>query len=437
MGRAADSNQCPGNAYRYVGPSSQLVGSRTAVTVAAASTAPELTTSIQSRPLQANPSHPLLWNNSTGSNTGTGSAQTSLSRQRHAGFTSGFAAGDSSGPVSSSASALSTPSSSFAFAFSSGDGRHQRQSTHDGCVGSSRLSSCSTAHVLRPRRRSQGRIPPSSPSSSAPVAGLAAAEVGNAGVPSAKVGKERTVMAVNYNALFHKELQRQESHGPVAEALMSSSSLSPSPGLPTGGVPLAQLLPSDRAVVHGTGAHNGFLPPGTATPPLCVTASLEFAGTVEGPLPPEVRRIIAQSCPEGSSAAERNAIIDVVEQQARRLISTGRRVKVYREELTAAEEERRDLSTTVEERHLVRSALQGEVDDINARIAALLQERGLVEAQLNAQNEAAARDEHKLTEAQNRVTLLRKTIDGIAEETMVARLMLQQQVPSLHIENYY
>lgn len=159
---------------------------------------------------------------------------------------------------------------------------------------------------------------------------------------------------------------------------------------------------------------------------------------MEGPLPPDVRRIIGQSCASSSSSgADTNAFIDAAEQQARRLISTGRRVKVYREELAAAEEEHKDLSTAAVERQLVRSVLQSEVDDINARIQALLQERSLVEAQLHAQDDAAAREARQLTEAQDRVTVLRQTIEGIVEETSAARLMLRQLVPSLHIENYY
>lgn len=173
--------------------------------------------------------------------------------------------------------------------------------------------------------------------------------------------------------------------------------------------------------------------PGTVA---VAAASVAPLGATEGPLPPEVRRLIAQSCAAQNGGAADPLSQDAAEQQARRLISTGRRVKVYREELVAAEEERRDWSATTDQRRLVRSVLVSEVDDINARIHALLQERAICEAQLRAEDEAASREARKLAEAEERVALLRSTIDGIVDETVVPRLMLQQLVPSLLIENY-
>ncbi|AIN96480.1 hypothetical protein LPMP_130510 [Leishmania panamensis] len=423
MGRGADGYQRPGNNCQQFTPSSQSAALRTAV-MAAASPAPVLATPIQTRPLQGNPFHPLLWNGSAG----RGGVQTSFSQKSRAGFTLGVTVGSSSGPLSSSFS-LSTPRSSCASVVGSGDGRLQRRASRDGLEGSTPLSSSTTAHVLRPQRPTQSRMPPLSSSPHALV-GLTAAEASSA-VSTTKLSRERKVAAVNYNALFHQELQQPKPE--------SDTGAWPTPPLsrPTGAFQYAQLPPSASAVVHDTGGHSGSGEGGAVSPLPSVTALSAQACTMEGPLPPDVRRIIAQSCTGGSSAADRNTIIDAAEQQARRLISTGRRVKVYREELAAAEEERRDLSTSVEERQLVRSVLQSEVNDINARIQALLQERALVEVQLCAQDDAVAREGRKLTEAQERVTILREAIDGIVEETVVARLMLRQQVPSLHIENYY
>lgn len=423
MGRAADGYQRLGNNYPQVTPSSHF---------AAASPDPVLATPIQTRPLQGNPFHPLLWNGSATSSTGAAGVQASLSRKSRTRLTSGVTAGSSSGPLSSTLS-LSTPLSSCASAAASGEGRFQRRVSRDrfgAC--STPTSSSTTAQVLQLQRPAQSPMPPLSSSPPASV-GLTAAAARGAVTP-ANLGRERKVAAVNYNALFQQELQQQQRQGSDTGAWPT-----PSPSPPSGALQYAQLPPSASADVHGTGAHSGSGEGVSEALSSSVTASSVQAGTAEGPLPPDVRRIIAQSCTSSSSSsgADTNAIIDAAEQQARRLISTGRRVKVYREELTTAEEERNDLSAAVEERRLVRSVLQSEVDDINARIQALLQERALAEAQLHAQDDAAAREARKLTEAQDRVTVLRKTIEGIVEETSAARLMLRQIVPSLHIENYY
>lgn len=150
---------------------------------------------------------------------------------------------------------------------------------------------------------------------------------------------------------------------------------------------------------------------------------------MEGPLPPDVRRLIAQHCQDTS-------FIHAAEQQARRLLSTSRRVKVYRDELHAAEEEKRDLVGVVEQHSLVHDVLVQEMADLDARMQTLMQERQLCESQLRNEDEVAARDHAKLLEAQERVRVLKETIDGIEAETTVARLSLQQQVPSLHLENY-
>ncbi|KAK7195161.1 hypothetical protein NESM_000440400 [Novymonas esmeraldas] len=232
-------------------------------------------------------------------------------------------------------------------------------------------------------------------------------------------------MAANYNDLLHRELHAQQPQPQPPQAHHADD---------VGGGTAAWPAPSPSLAPPAM-AHSG------ASWPLSSTVGAEagvvaaLPGSMEGPLPPDVRRIIAQSCSGG--AAEASAVVDATEQQARRLISTGRRVKVYREELAAAEEERRDLSAAAEQHELVRAVLQGEVVDLNGRIQALLQERALVETQLLAQDDAASRVTRQLAEAQERVSVLRHTIDGIVEETTVARLMLRQQVPSLHIENYY
>ncbi|AYU77129.1 hypothetical protein, conserved [Leishmania donovani] len=422
IGRAADGYQRLGNNYPQVIPSSHF---------AAASPDPVLATPIQTRPLQGNPFHPLLWNGSATSSTGAAGVQPSLSRKSRTKLTSGVTAGSSSGALSSTLSLSTTLSCASAAA--SGEGRLQRRVSRDRLGASSTpTSSSTTAQVLKLQRPAQSRMPPSSSSPPASV-GLTAAGAGGAVTP-ANLGRERKVAAANYNALFQQELQQQQQQGSGKGAWPT-----PSPSPPTGALQYAQLPPSASADVHGTGAHSGSGEGRSEALSSSVTASSAQAGTVEGPLPPDVRRIIAQSCTSSSSSsgADTSAIIDAAEQQARRLISTGRRVKVYREELTAAEEERKDLAAAVEERQLVRSVLQSEVDDINARVQALLQERALVEAQLHAQDDAAAREARKLTEAQDRVTVLRKTIEGIVAETSASRLMLRQLIPSLHIENYY
>ncbi|TPP45149.1 hypothetical protein CGC21_33200 [Leishmania donovani] len=381
IGRAADGYQRLGNNYPQVIPSSHF---------AAASPDPVLATPIQTRPLQGNPFHPLLWNGSATSSTGAAGVQPSLSRKSRTKLTSGVTAGSSSGALSSTLSLSTTLSCASAAA--SGEGRLQRRVSRDRLGASSTpTSSSTTAQVLKLQRPAQSRMPPSSSSPPASV-GLTAAGAGGAVTP-ANLGRERKVAAANYNALFQQELQQQQQQGSGKGAWPT-----PSPSPPTGALQYAQLPPSASADVHGTGAHSGSGEGRSEALSSSVTASSAQAGTVEGPLPPDV---------------------------------------LYREELTAAEEERKDLAAAVEERQLVRSVLQSEVDDINARVQALLQERALVEAQLHAQDDAAAREARKLTEAQDRVTVLRKTIEGIVAETSASRLMLRQLIPSLHIENYY
>lgn len=150
---------------------------------------------------------------------------------------------------------------------------------------------------------------------------------------------------------------------------------------------------------------------------------------MEGPLPGEVRHVITRSCGAGSSA-------DEAERQARRLISTGRRMRVYRDELVAASDEVGDMEQLVQQHVLVCSALRTEMSDIDAKIRELLSERQLSEVQLRQAEGEAQRHLSKLKEARERVAVLRNTVDGITRETHINRVMLHQLVPSLDIDKY-
>ncbi|KPA76509.1 hypothetical protein ABB37_07809 [Leptomonas pyrrhocoris] len=377
----------------------------TAASTCAASPSVSLLSSIQSRPLQANPAAPLLWN---GSSTHDAAAQLHRSR-----------------------STLSSSSTLHSSARDSIEGRQRSQ--RSGSEGNDRRGS-TMAHVLRPQKPEQSRAAPSTRAPQGEDTPASSRTV------NTTVGRAKKATAVNYNALFQQEQNRQQpSPSPVP--------LSPHVGTTgyAGAAATAQKagdaifrtvddaddageeLMSGTEMDHTSPYRRGGP---TTTANVSVASPLAVLGAVEGPLPPDVRRLISQSC--GADPAT----LDGAEQQARRLISTGRRVKVYREELAAAEEERRDWTATAEQRRLVRSVLQEEVDGINARIQALLQERAICEAQLQTEDAAAARETRKLAEAEERVTVLRQTIDGIVEETTVPRLMLQQLVPSLLIENY-
>lgn len=149
---------------------------------------------------------------------------------------------------------------------------------------------------------------------------------------------------------------------------------------------------------------------------------------MEGPLPAEVRSIIHASCSgEGAEHAEI---------YARRLLSTHRRVRVYREELSAAVEESEDIKQVLKKNVLICDALKQEIGGIDAKIQMLLNERQLCQVQLESESRTLQRNEAKQEEAERRVDVLRTTIDNITRETQRGHMLLRQLVPNLQIENY-
>ena len=150
--------------------------------------------------------------------------------------------------------------------------------------------------------------------------------------------------------------------------------------------------------------------------------------TMEGPLPAEARSLIHAAC-TGESAEQ-------AEVYARRLLSTHRRVRVYREELQFAAEEVEDIKQVSQKNALVCDALQREMTNIDEKIAALMSERQLCQMQFEQEAKTLQRNEAKKEEAQRRVELLRATIDNIARETQKGHMLLRQLVPNLQIENY-
>jgi hypothetical protein len=153
-----------------------------------------------------------------------------------------------------------------------------------------------------------------------------------------------------------------------------------------------------------------------------------LATTMEGPLPAEARSIIHAAC--SGEAAEQAEIY------ARRLLSTHRRVRVYREELQFAAEEVEDIKQVTQKNMLVCDALQREMKAIDEKISALMSERQMCQMQLEQEGKALQRNDSKKDEAQRRVELLRSTIDNIARETQKGHMLLRQLVPNLQIENY-
>ncbi|KEG05603.1 hypothetical protein DQ04_20101010 [Trypanosoma grayi] len=149
---------------------------------------------------------------------------------------------------------------------------------------------------------------------------------------------------------------------------------------------------------------------------------------LEGPLPAEIREIIYSHC-DGDTA-------DVAERHARRLLSTNRRVRVYREELQSAVEEVGDVTQLVQRHQVVQDALRVEMRELDAKIEQLVRERKLCELQLRQEEEQQQRKESKLREANERVGVLRSTIDAITKESMAGYVLLRQLVPNLHVDNY-
>lgn len=157
-------------------------------------------------------------------------------------------------------------------------------------------------------------------------------------------------------------------------------------------------------------------------------SSSSAGGGMEGPLPAEARALIHASCT--GDAAEQ------AETYARRLLSTHRRVRVYREELQYAVEEVDDIRQVAQKNSIVCDALEKEMKDIDARIQALLSEKQMCQVQYEQERSTLQRNEGKRFEAERRVEVLRNTIDNITRETQRGHMLLRQLVPNLQIENY-
>lgn len=171
----------------------------------------------------------------------------------------------------------------------------------------------------------------------------------------------------------------------------------------------------------------------TATTAGTTTTGMATSGSpmiVEGPLPSEVRRLIRDCCGSDEFAMEE------AERQARRLLSVGRRVKVYRDELSAASEEASDLAATVEGQTVVCATLETEVAEIDRKVELLLQERALCVTQLQQAQHVKERRLQQWREAEERVRILRTAVDEISADTQLGQSALRQLVPNLHIENY-
>lgn len=95
-----------------------------------------------------------------------------------------------------------------------------------------------------------------------------------------------------------------------------------------------------------------------------------------------------------------------------------------------------DAKTECERQSLVCNALCGEVDEINRQIEALIKERTICEEQLAQSQSIEQYKRKKLDEAQERVNILRNTIDNIDRESHMGYLLLRQMVPNLNIMNY-
>ncbi|KAG8348199.1 hypothetical protein ERJ75_001000400 [Trypanosoma vivax] len=160
-----------------------------------------------------------------------------------------------------------------------------------------------------------------------------------------------------------------------------------------------------------------------------VSCSLESKCPVlEGPLPAEVREMIYAAC-AGEDA-------EVAERHARRLISTNRRVRVYRAELQSAVEETGDVTRLIQQGRAVESALRAELCELDKRMEELMRERQVCDFQLKQQQADQERKEAKLREANERVKVLRETIENITNETLSAHMLLKKLIPNLHVDNY-
>ncbi|CCW61885.1 unnamed protein product [Phytomonas sp. EM1] len=265
--------------------------------------------------------------------------------------------------------------------------------------------------------------------------------------------------AVNYNELMKSEQMGSKSllpdgtpkpsepqRGLVPESHSARHPLGSDPVVANGpslsSLLTAQSMPNQRGVQQPTSNN--------------VEGSSQVA-FLEGPLPPEVRAMIAAACASsvpivrynelsagvphgigenGTLTVQEPVAVDEAERQARRLLSTSRRLKVYREELLTAQAEFSDVQGLVQKDTLVRQALETELADIDSRIAALIQERALCEAQFQQQGNLLARDSEKLAKAQERVSVLNEAIENMMKSTQTDQMMLRRLVPNLNIENY-
>ncbi|EKF38563.1 hypothetical protein MOQ_001230 [Trypanosoma cruzi marinkellei] len=205
-------------------------------------------------------------------------------------------------------------------------------------------------------------------------------------------------------------------------SLRTVSSLCPFQG---GAMPTVLDQSHGNTVSAGPQSSSPFLPQGRQT---SAPSGGHVLSVLEGPLPAEIREIIHSQC-SGEPA-------EVAERHARRLLSTNRRVRVYREELQSAVEEVGDVAQMLQRHETVQDALRVELKDLDAQIERLVRERQLCELQLSQEEEARRRDEVKLRDAKERVSVLRSTIDTITQESLAGYVVLRQLVPNLNVENY-
>lgn len=265
------------------------------------------------------------------------------------------------------------------------------------------------------------------------------------GIMSTKLKKGGVV---NYNILRENASFSDSSHSMSASYSSSNKSSSilftqgetisslgtvsgQSTSFPTGGVhawaqmnggkptPLSQSGTIDRSEAMGIGgSYHSLTQPNSSS----------LIGFMEGPLPSEVREIIRTYCsPDRAEEAEK---------EARRLLSTSRRLKVFRAEMKAAMEELADATVEKDRQELVAAALREEVEQLSEKIQALQKEKSICEEQILQVQEVGIQRQKKLSQANERVQLLKNTIDNITRETSMAHLFLLQAVPNLNIENY-
>lgn len=173
---------------------------------------------------------------------------------------------------------------------------------------------------------------------------------------------------------------------------------------------------------------NGFGPQSARVGNSAGNTMTVVAPSLDGPLPKEARMIISASV-QGDEA-------DQAELYARRLLSTSRRVRIYKEELQAAREEVEDYKSLVTQKQLVVAQLGSEAQQLEARIRELQNELHMAQMQQETALGEQRRMEGKQFEAQRRVEALQNTIDTIANESQRGKLLLRQLVPNLNIDNY-